>query len=75
MPSIVFAEIPEKPSALQMFFGLFSIASDRKSGSAAEKGDAETQTAFPLWRTKNQTAARRLIALLFPKINGKMRVG
>ena len=48
MPSIVFAEIPEKPSALQMFFGLFSIASDRKSGSAAEKGDVGTQTTFPL---------------------------
>ena len=30
-----------------MFFGLLSIASDRKSGSAAEKGDAGTQTAFP----------------------------
>lgn len=45
--SIVFAEIPEKLSALQMFFGLFSIAFDRKSGSEAEKkGDVGTPMSF-----------------------------
>ena len=47
IPSIVFAEISEKLSALQMFFGLFSIAFDRKSGSEAEKkGDVGTPMSF-----------------------------
>ena len=48
IPSIVFAEISEKLSALQMFFGLFSIAFDRKSGSEAEKKPAKKKSS-PKW--------------------------
>ena len=59
--SIVFAEIPEKLSALQMFFGLFSIAFDRKSGSEAEKkGDVGTPMSFIALLTKAVTPLQQV---------------